>query len=128
MQTVGAWRWTCWLADLNTTVGGLARCTACVCHIVLGRFVDLEYANCGSLSDLAGRFKYYGCWSWKGHGVCDIMFGDGRAPGLGLCGASCFSLFGKVSGLGKWTRKVQQHHRIGSRTNLQVGVLRNCRF
>ena len=25
-----------WLADLNTTVGGLARCAACVCHIAFG--------------------------------------------------------------------------------------------
>ena len=68
MQTVGAWHWTCWLADLNTTVGGHARCAACVCHI-------------------------------------GLLFGK------------CF-----------WIGKVQQHHRIGSRTNLQVGVLSYCSF
>ena len=59
MQTVGAWRWTCWLADLNTTVGSLARCAACVCHIVFvkwerqgwrvslfgGRLLDWESAT-----------------------------------------------------------------------------------
>src|SRR5271170_1567146 len=55
MQTVGAWRWTCWLADLNTTVGGHARCAACVCHIgkwapgmarfVWGMFLDWESAT-----------------------------------------------------------------------------------
>ena len=67
MQTVGAWRWTCWLADLNTTVGGHARCAACVCHV---------------------------------------------------------GLFGKCF----WIGKVQQHHQIGSMTNLQVGVLRYCSF
>jgi len=38
MQTVGAWHWTCWLADLNTTVGGLVRCATCVCDIVFGKW------------------------------------------------------------------------------------------
>src|SRR5271169_6830732 len=76
MQTVGAWHWTCWLADLNTTVGGLVRCAACVCDIVFGTWERcgrifvflLGYANCGSLAldVLAGRFKYY---SWRSRKV-----------------------------------------------------------
>ena len=79
MQTVWAWHWTCWLADLDTTVGGLVRCAACVCGIVFGTwerrdcgarflFFLLGYANCGSLAldVLAGRFKYY---SWRSRKV-----------------------------------------------------------
>ncbi len=44
MQTVWAWHWTCWLADLDTTVGGLVRCAACVCGIVFGTW---ERRDCG---------------------------------------------------------------------------------
>ena len=92
----------------------------------------LEYANCGSLSDLAGRFKYYGCGLGKCTGFVILCLETEERQDwvcvvqvIFLCR---LVLFGKVSGLGKWTGKVQQHHRIGSRTNLQVGVLRNCRF
>src|SRR5271154_5790397 len=98
MQTVWAWHWTCWLADLDTTVGGLVRCAACVCDIVFGmweRFIFLlGYANCGSLvlDVLAGRFKYY---SWRSHKVCCMcLFGKWGA----MYGVVCL---GNVSGLGK---------------------------
>ena len=32
MQTVGAWRWTCWLADLNTTVGSVLQSVLCLSY------------------------------------------------------------------------------------------------
>ena len=88
--------------------GKLPRSTICE---MLARNRLLEYANCGSmaLDVLAGRFRYY---SWTGHARC----------------AACVCHIGLLFGKCFWIGKVQQHHRIGSETNLQVGVLRYCSF
>ena len=88
--------------------GKLPRSTICEMQ---ARNRSLEYANCGSmaLDVLAGRFRYY---SWTGHARC----------------AACVCHIGLLFGKCFWIGKVQQHHRIGSETNLQVGVLRYCSF
>jgi hypothetical protein len=63
MQTVGAWRWTCWLADLNTTVGGHARCDVFVILVCLGNVSGLGKCNSitgiGSMTNLqVGVLRY----------------------------------------------------------------------
>lgn len=82
----------------------------------------LEYANCGSiaLDMLAGRFRYYSWRSCKARGMR-----------LSYCVWESGSAVQRVSFClekGCWIGNVQQHHQIGSGTNLQVGVLRNCSF